>query len=48
MGYCPTTEGLMGGHWEGTVSLSSRWDERGGYIIVDEATRLLNELNKGL
>jgi hypothetical protein len=46
MGYCPTIEGVMGGHWEGKSSLTSRWCEKAGYIIVDEACRMLNELNK--
>ncbi len=41
MGYCPTIEGIMGGSWEGTVSLTSRWEEQAGYRIVDEFSRML-------
>ena len=41
MGYCPTIEGAMGGSWEGTVSLTSRWDVQTGYRIVDEWSRML-------
>ena len=44
MGYCPTIEGAMGGSWEGTVSLTSRWEERAGYRIGDELSRMLFEL----
>ena len=44
MGYCPTIEGAMGGSWEGTVSLTSRWDVETGYRIVDELSRLLHRL----
>jgi len=44
MGYCPTIEGAMGGSWEGTVPLSSRWGEKVGYQIVDEWCRMLFEL----
>ncbi len=44
MGYCPTVEGAMGGSWEGTVSLTSRWEERAGYRIADELSRMLFEL----
>ena len=44
MGYCPTLEGAMGGSWEGTVSLTSRWDIQTGYRIVDELSRMLHEL----
>ena len=47
MGYCPTIEGAMGGSWEGTVALSSRWEERAGYRIVDELCRMLFELREG-
>jgi len=46
MGYCPTIEGAMGGSWEGTVALSSRWDEKAGYQIVDEWCRMLFELKE--
>ena len=46
MGYCPTIEGAMGGSWEGTVALSSRWDERAGYQIVDEWCRMLFKLKE--
>jgi len=41
MGYCPTIEGVMGGSWEGTVALSSRWEEKAGYQIADELSRML-------
>lgn len=44
MGYCPTIEGIMGGSWEGTVALSSRWDVKTGYRIVDEWSRMLHTL----
>ena len=44
MGYCPTLEGAMGGSWEGTVALTSRWEERAGYRIVDEWCRMLHQL----
>ena len=44
VGYCPTIEGAMGGSWEGTVSLTSRWDVKTGYRIVDEWSRMLYEL----
>ena len=44
MGYCPTIEGAMGGSWEGTVALSSRWEVEAGYRIADELSRLLYEL----
>ena len=47
MGYCPTIEGAMGGSWEGTVALTSRWEEKAGYRIVDELCRMLFELRKG-
>ena len=42
MGYCPTIEGAMGGSWEGTGSLISRWDVQTGYRIVDEWSRMLH------
>jgi hypothetical protein len=44
MGYCPTIEGTMGGSWEGTGSLISRWDVQTGYRIVDEWSRMLHGL----
>jgi len=44
MGYCPTIEGAMGGSWEGTGSLISRWDIQTGYRIVDEWSRMLHGL----
>jgi len=44
MGYCPTIEGALGGSWEGTVSLTSRWDVGTGYRIVDEWSRMLYTL----
>jgi len=44
MGYCPTIEGAMGGSWEGTASLTSRWDVKTGYRIVDEWSRMLHGL----
>ncbi len=44
MGYCPTIEGALGGSWEGTVSLTSRWDVTTGYRIVDEWSRMLHSL----
>ena len=44
MGYCPTIEGAMGGSWEGTGSLISRWDVQTGYRIVDEWSRMLHGL----
>ena len=44
MGYCPTTEGVMGGHWGGTPMLAARWDPSVGYRITDELVRVLCEL----
>ncbi len=44
MGYCPTIEGTIGGSWEGTVSLTSRWDITTGYRIVDEWSRMLQQI----
>ena len=43
-GYCPTIEGAMGGSWEGTIALSSRWDQEAGYRIVDALCRMLYQL----
>ncbi len=43
-GYCPTIEGIMGGSWEGTFSLGSRWDVMTGYRMVDEWSRMLFEM----
>lgn len=45
MGYCPTTEGIIGGHWGGDPMLAARWEATAGYRIVDEAARLLHSLN---
>lgn len=45
-GYCPTIEGRMGGSWEGTASLTSRWEDKAGYLFVDELTRMLYALHK--
>ena len=45
MGYCPTTEGIIGGHWGGDPMLAARWEAAAGYRIVDEASPLLRELN---
>ena len=47
MGYCPTTEGIMGGHWGGDPTITARWEPTTGYRIVDEAARLLHELHAG-
>ena len=44
MGYCPTVEGVMGGSWEGTAKLTSRWDEKAGYLITDELSKMLYQL----
>jgi neutral ceramidase len=44
-GYCPTMEGVIGGSWEGTVQLLSRWEEKAGYLIVDELSEMLYELH---
>lgn len=44
MGYCPTMEGILGGHWGGAPMLASRWEMNAGYRIVDEASRLLRAL----
>ena len=44
MGYCPTTEGILGGSHEGTVKLTSRWHEHAGYLITDELSKMLYEL----
>lgn len=44
MGYCPTTEGIIGGHWGGDPMLAARWDVTAGYRIVDEAAGLLRSL----
>ena len=44
MGYCPTTEGILGGHWGGDPMLAARWDVTAGYRIVDEAASLLHAL----
>jgi len=45
MGYCPTTEGIIGGHWGGDPTYSARWDEKAGYRIVDEAVALLHQIH---
>lgn len=45
MGYCPTIEGVMGGHWGGDPTYWTRWDVTAGYRIVDEAARLLHALH---
>jgi hypothetical protein len=47
MGYCPTMEGVMGGHHEGTVKYTSRWDVSAGYLITDELSRMLYTLHHG-
>lgn len=44
MGYCPTTEGILGGHWGGDPMLASRWDAAAGYRIVAEWAKLLYSL----
>jgi len=44
MGYCPTTEGIIGGGWGGDPKLAARWEGTTGYRIVDELTRLLHSL----
>jgi len=44
MGYCPTTEGILGGHWGGDPMLVARWDMTAGYRIVDEWAKLLYSL----
>ena len=44
MGYCPTIEGIMGGHWGGDPMIASRWAPDAGYRIVDEASRMLRAL----
>jgi len=48
VGYCPTIEGRIGGSWEGTASLTSRWEDKTGYLIVDELSRMLYELHAAL
>ena len=44
MGYCPTTEGNIGGHWGGDPMLAARWEATAGCRIVDEAARLLHSM----
>ena len=46
MGYCPTMEGVLGGHHEGTVKYTSRWDVTAGYLITDELARMLYTLHR--
>ena len=46
MGYCPTMEGVLGGHHEGIVKLASRWDVTAGYLITDELARMLYTLHR--
>jgi len=46
MGYCPTTEGVIGGHWGGDPTIAARWDTSAGYRIADEASRLLHLLRR--
>jgi neutral ceramidase len=43
-GYVGSMEGIMGGSWEGSVSIGSRWDVTAGYRLVDEWSRMLHEL----
>ncbi|MFP4026605.1 MAG: hypothetical protein ACLFWL_02310 [Candidatus Brocadiia bacterium] len=44
MGYCPTTAGIIGGHWGGDPMYGCRWEETTGYRLVDEASALLYSL----
>jgi hypothetical protein len=43
-GYCPTLYGVLGGGYSGRPIYSARLAPQAGYVLVDEAARLLNEL----